>query len=206
MRTLQILPLALVCILVASDVAAQAPAAAPAPDTAAPAVRSHTSKLFLQAHFNGTGLAVEDADAEGGSGFGVKLGYGFNPLFTLYAGFDAAGMRTEGGEYGYGLFDIGGQFNFRSGPNAVVPYLDLALTGQAAVFDIAGDDLVFSGSGFTLGGGLKYFATPAVAIDGSLSTTLGSFREVEYQGDREAVDASANGVRLGFGISWYPVR
>lgn len=203
MQRFQTIIAALVCVVLSSGALAQAPAVAAG---AVPAVRSQTSKLFLQAHFNGTGLTVEDADAEGGRGFGVKVGYGFNPLFTLYAGLDAANMRTDGGNYGYGLFDIGGQFNFRSGPHAVVPYLDLALTGQAAVFDIGGDDLVFSGAGITLGGGLKYFVSPLVAIDGALSTTLGSFREAEYRGDRETVDASTSGVRIGLGISWYPVR
>lgn len=172
-------------------------------------VRSNTSKLFVQAHLNGTGLSVEGEDAENGGGFGLKLGYGFSPLFTLYAGFDAASMDAAGGgSYSYGFFDLGGQFNFRSGAHALVPYLDLALSGQAAVFDADGEDFTFSGAGVTLGGGLKYFVSPVLALDGSLTTTLGRFTTVEYDGvsveDEEGLGTT--GARFGLGLSWYPQR
>lgn len=172
-------------------------------------VRSNTSKLFLQAHLNGTGLSVEDGDTESGGGFGLKLGYGFSPLFTLYAGFDAASMDAAGGgSYSYGLFDLGMQLNFRSGPHALVPYLDLALSGQAAVLDVEGDDFTFSGAGLTLGGGLKYFVSPVLALDGSLTMTPGRFTTVKYQGvsveDEEGLGTT--GARFGLGISWYPQR
>ena len=207
MRNLPMIALAVACVLLAPATLAQVSTVPPASIAAAPAARSHTGKLFLQAHLNGTGLSVEESDAESGNGFGLKVGYGFSPLFTLYAGFDAASMdATGGGEYAYGLFDLGGQFNFRSGAHALVPYLDVALSGQAAILDVAGDDLTFSGAGISFGGGLKYFVSPALALDGSLTVTRGSFREAEYLGERETVDATANGARFGLGISWYPVR
>lgn len=218
MRTFFFITLAS-CLLAAPSVLAQAtsaPSKSPSKVIVPSDVRSHTQKLFLQAHLNGTGLSVDGNDAENGSGFGLKVGYGFSPLFTLYAGLDAASMNGAGGvDYGYGLFDIGGQFNFRSGANALVPYLDVALTGQAAVFEDSGTvfgepgaEITFSGAGLTFGGGLKYFVSPVLALDGSLTATVGSFTTVEYDGvsvsDDEGIDA--NGARFSFGISWYPVR
>lgn len=195
------------CLVAASSSFAQTAPKAKTADV--PAVRSNTEKLFLQAHLNGTGLSVDGSDAESGSGFGIKIGYGFSPLFTLYAGLDGASMDGVGGtDYGYGLFDIGGQFNFRSGANALVPYLDVALTGQAAVFDEAGEEVTFSGAGFTFGGGLKYFLSPVIALDASLTATVGSFTTVEYDGvsvsDEDGLDSS--GSRFSLGVSWYPVR
>lgn len=206
MSNLQLIAIVAACVLLAPTTLAQR--AVPSKGfPAAPAVRSNTNGLFLQAHLNGTGLSVDSEDAEGGNGFGLKAGYGFSPLFTLYAGFDAANMDAiGGGDYAYGFFDLGAQFNFRSGAHALVPYIDVALSGQAAILDVAGDDLTFSGAGLSFGGGVKYFVSPVLALDGALTVTRGSFNEAEYLGDRETLDVTTNSARIGLGISWYPFR
>ena len=175
---------------------------------------SNTTGLFVQGHFNGSGLTVENADLERGSGFGIKLGYGVSPLVTLYAGLDVAGMETEdsstqeaaGQEYGLGYFDLGVRFNVGGEQNVLVPYLDVAFSGQAAVFDRYGEDLVYSGSGFSAGFGLKYFLSEMLAFNVGLQRTLGSFSEVEMLGEVERIEMESTSTRFNLGLSLYPFR
>ena len=181
------------------------------PPTAKP---SNTTGLFVQAHFNGSGLTVEDADPERGSGFGLKLGYGVSPLVTLYAGLDVAGMEEEAPstresasqEYGLGYFDLGVRFNVGGERNVFVPYLDVAFSGQAAVFERYGEDLVYSGSGFSAGVGLKYFLSETLAFNVGLQRTLGGFSEVEMFGEVERIEMESTSTRFNLGLSLYPFR
>ena len=55
-------------------------------------VLSNTEGLFLEAYFQGNGVTVEDDDTDSGRGLGIKVGYGFSPLFTAYLGVDGASM------------------------------------------------------------------------------------------------------------------
>ena len=175
---------------------------------------SNTTGLFLQGHFSGSGLTVEDADPERGSGFGLKLGYGVSPLVTLYAGLDVAGMETEAPstresasqEYGLGYFDLGVQFNVGGERNALVPYLDVAFSGQAAVFERYGEDLVYSGSGFSAGVGLKYFLSEVLVFNSGLQRTFGGFSKVEMFGEVEQIEMKSTSTRFNLGLSLYPFR
>ena len=175
---------------------------------------SNTTGLFIQGHFNGSGLTVEDADPERGNGFGLKLGYGVSPLVTLYAGMDVAAMKTEDPlapsapdeEYGFGHFDLGAQLHFGGERQTLVPYIDAAFSGQATVFDMEGEDLVFSGSGFSVGGGLKYFVSEVLALDGGVQMTFGNFDEVEMGSQVERIEMESTSARFNLGFSWYPFR
>ena len=175
---------------------------------------SNTTGLFVQGHLNGSGLTVEDADPERGSGFGLKLGYGVSPLVTLYAGMDVAVMETEDPlapsapdeEYGFGHFDLGVQLNIGGERQALVPYIDAAFSGQAAVFDVDGEELVFSGSGFSVGGGLKYFVSEVLALDGGVQMTFGNFDEAEMGSQVERIEMESTSTRVYFGLSLYPFR
>ena len=175
---------------------------------------SKTEKLFLNAHINADYLNVEDADPVGGSGFGIKAGYGFSPLFTLYIGIDGARMNAsdfpgddndEAEQFDLGFAELGAQFNFRSGKSAAIPYANIALTGQGVLFDFANNnDVTFSGGGLTAGGGIKYFVSKTLALDLGLSFTFGNFGEVEYRDQTFDIDQNSFSSRLDFGVSWFP--
>jgi len=90
--------------------------------------------------------------------WGIKAGYGFSRLFTLYLGIEGAEMNAgdfsgdENEEFGLGFAELGAQFNFRTGK-------------PAAVFDPDEDsDITFTGGGITLGGGLKYFVSKRLRL------------------------------------------
>ena len=126
-----------------------------------------------------------------GRGLGAKLGFGFSPLLTAYLGLNNASMERDRGS-GLAYLDVGAQLNFRAGRAALVPYLDAALSGT-------GDDTGASGIGVTAGGGLRYFVSPVLALDGGLFLNYSS---VEVGG----TEANVTGARLNLGISWFPFR
>lgn len=175
-------------------------------------LRSDTQGFFLEGHFQGHGLTVEEDDADSGRGFGIKAGYGFSPLFTLYLGIDGASMDVAdpgnravvGSEYTLAYVDLGGRFNFRAGPNSLVPYLDGALSGIASVYSTGAGDATFSGSAFSIGGGIQYFISPQFSFNGGLHLSFGAYNELEVSGQTESVDLGITGARINLGFSWYP--
>lgn len=175
-----------------------------------------------------------DLDGDGG-GFGLKLGYGVTPLLTLYGGFDVAVMddfnpfalgvtrrpsfgddffqTVNDDEVGYFALDLGMQFNFGGGRNKLVPYADIALTYSGLAYELdggfAGDiDYTISGGGISLGGGLRYFIAPTVALDVSLKGTGAEFEDFTIEGDEVDLpfEFDAGSARFGFGLTWYPTR
>lgn len=173
-----------------------------------------TEKLFLNIHLNADRLKVEDGDGVGGGGLGIKAGYGFSRLFTLYLGIDGASMNAgnfpgdnnnEDEKFAMALVELGGQFNFKTAKPAAVPYAEVALSAQAIQFDpdqIA--DITFTGGGLSLGGGLKYFVSTTLALDLGLSLTFGNFNEVEFANQTAEIDQNSVITRLNFGLSWFP--
>jgi hypothetical protein len=132
---------------------------------------------------------------------------------TLYLGLDVAGLTTEnavtqdtfGDDYGLGTFELGAQFNFRR-DKKLVPYFDAALIGVGSAIDEGDSEILLTGGGFGLGGGVKYFVSPEFALDGGLYLSTGAYTEREVDGDTQDIDASFGNGRLIFGISWYPFR
>lgn len=145
-------------------------------------VPSSTTGLYVRGYVSGNGVSGGGGTVSG-RGFGAKLGYGFNPLLTVYVGADVFSVGVESIAY----VDFGAQFNFRAGEAALVPYADLALSG-------IGDDAGNGGAGVTGGGGVKYFLSPGFALDGGLFLNASSLEG----------GGSVTGARLHLGVSWFP--
>lgn len=191
---------------------------------------SNTEGFFLHGHLTAAGLEIEDFESDGGGGFGLKVGYGLNPIVTLYVGFDAAviedlefpgldlGRRFDNAlfindEVGYFSLDLGTQLHFGGGRRKFVPYLDLALSYSGIAYELDDrvfdeEDITISGGGLSVGAGIKYFVSPTLALDFSISGTGSEYEDVTIDGEEIhlplELDASAG--RVGFGISWYPNR
>src|SRR5688572_25977181 len=84
--------------------------------SSAVAQRSTTRGFTIGAHLQGASLAVENRDPDGGGGFGVRAGYGFNRRFTGYLEVDGIVFDVEnpelGGEWSMAHADLGIRFNF----------------------------------------------------------------------------------------------
>ena len=175
--------------------------------------RSNTTGLFLNAHLNGTSMNSDDEflfadENHTGGGLGIQFGYGFTPLITIYLGVNGSSMSTDNIEDAYTLahVDLGSQFNFQSGRSALVPYGNIAFSFRQATIEFANNsEIDISGGGISLGGGLKYFVSPKIAVDLNLLGTFGTFTEVDLGSasfDIDEIDAAS--FRLGLGLSFFP--
>ncbi len=168
-------------------------------------VLSTTQGLFLSPHF--AGGAVSNGDTFSGAGGGIKLGYGFSPLFTLYAGFNFVRLDNDSPVTSdLAHLDIGGQFNFRVGEAAFVPYLDAALSGVGIFDEFQGESLETTGGGLSVGGGFKYFLQRNIAIDIGLQLGFMSLQEISSGGQSVDIDESISTARFNLGLSWFPMR
>jgi len=77
----------------------------------------------------------------------------------------------------------------------------------AEVEDEDGDtfDMSLSGKMLSLGGGVQYFVSPKLALDGGLSLALGKFDKQEIDGEDEDLDVkNSTTTRIRLGVAWYP--
>ncbi len=163
----------------------------------------------------------EDTDFNGG-GLGLRIGYGFSPLFTLYAdlGGGAVDFADDGDDDGSdntsGYLEIGGEFSFGAPDQQWVPFVNVALQGFS--FRTEGDDddldgsLTLSGGGLKVGGGVNYFFTPQFAARLSLDLGGGALTRIDvdadlggglrFEDDADLDDASYTTGRLHLGVTY----
>jgi hypothetical protein len=176
-----------------------------------------TEGFYVSTQIGGNWLSYKDTE-DVGSGFGLSLGYGFSDRFGMYLALDAAGMDgsaelpgiASDETYGAVHLELGGRYHFRPG-SRLRPYGSLALSAIAMGYETesgsnVGDDIVYVGSGVSLGGGVLYFLSKRFALDAGLSVTQGNFWTQDIDGDATGVDFSVVGARPHFGISFYPFR
>ena len=167
------------------------------------------------------GITIEGDDIDGevgtnlGGGLGLQVGYGFTRMFSAFVGFDLArlGSDVEGleGTFGLAQFALGGRASFPLVTSPLMPYATVAV-GQRAlgaeVEDEDGDetDLTFSGFTFDVGGGVQYFLSPKLAIDGGLNVGFGKFGKLEIDDDDNDIDVdNTTAIRLRVGVSFFPM-
>jgi hypothetical protein len=174
------------------------------------APKSRAAGFFLGGGFEGASSVVwgDPTVEESGGGAGLTLGYGFSPHWSLYAQANASQITSAGGgEYSLAHFDFGTRIHFRAGPHRIVPFLQIALTGRAAVDEVNGSTQTSSGGGISLGTGLNVHFTPAVAFSVAPTWTLGVFDTFKV-GDQTIEGSSlvAGTTRVQFGLVWFPRR
>ncbi len=183
---------------------------------AASAQASTTRGLSLGAHLMGTSLTVENGDAVGGGGFGLRLGYGFNRIVTGFVHVDGSRIDLESGSTIVGQWDlahaeVGARFHFANSLRRWVPYLEASAGGRsvsvsdASVNGEAAGKISFSGGAVTFGGGLSTYLTRKVALDLSLKFTGGEFTKVDVGNlSVNSLDIDAASFRFGVGFVWWP--
>jgi opacity protein-like surface antigen len=178
-----------------------------------PAPRSNTEGFNLGLFLNASSAEVEDADeADRGGGLSLHLGYGLNPNMQLFSRLSVAAIQSEGfqeDQFALAHFDLGLRYSFGTTDMPVRPFLQGAYSGRAASFDLGSEgQLDVRGSGFTGGGGLEYFVTPSLAVEGGLSFSFGEFDEGRLDGsdwvDLDDASIDMQVIRLDVGLSWHP--
>lgn len=173
--------------------------------TPAPEARAGSSGLHLGVFVNET---VVRGDYEGwdgwdhGLGVGLHVGYQYTPEASVFARVNLA----KGQEADLTQADLGLRLSFGRTDSALRPFAQGALGVRTA--DIGSIDQDIRGLALTVGGGVEYFVSRTVAIEGGLSLSGGLFTHGRSgDGGWDPVEGNtitAFGSRLDIGISWHP--
>lgn len=170
----------------------------------------------------GLGTSVGPADGVGfslktssGLGGGVEVGYMITPRLTAYAGYeiikqsiDVVGLE---GDFGLKHLEVGARLSFPARNSRMMPYLGgwvgrRSLASTLENFDTGQEaDYSLSGLAAGLSGGVQYFVSPKLSLDGGLSLGLGKFGNERIDGhntDAPPVKSTMT-TRLQFGASWH---
>jgi hypothetical protein len=151
-----------------------------------------------------------------GLGGGVQVGYMITPRITAYAGFDLAkqGIDVTGldGELGLTHLEAGAHLSFPIRGSKAMPYVGVwagrrRLSTTVDDFDTGeSHDLSFSGLGGGVSGGMQYFVSPNLSLDGGVSLGIGKLGNMKVDGQRLDAPSFKNTTttRLQFGANWYP--
>lgn len=170
----------------------------------------------------GLGTTVGSADGVGlqlktssGLGGGVAVGYMITHRLMAYAGYEVIkqGIDVVGlnGDFGLKHLEAGARMSFPVRNSRMLPYLGgwvgrRSLTSTLEDFD-TGQQADYSLSGLAAGvsGGVQYFVSPKLSLDGGLSLGLGKFGNERIDGrDTHAPSVSSSTTtRLQFGASWH---
>jgi len=161
---------------------------------------------------NGGGFPLKTSSGLGG---GVEVGYLITPRLTAYAGYDIIkqGIDVPGlaGNFGLKHLEAGARLSFPSRNTRMMPYLGgwlgrRSLTSTLEDFD-TGQQADYSLSGLAAGvsGGIQYFVSPKLSLDGGLSLGLGKFGTEKIDGHRTDAPPvkSTMTTRVQFGASWH---
>lgn len=177
------------------------------PATATAQDKSRSEGFFLGVEFEGSGIVFEDEDSRPGSGFGVTVGYGFNPKVSIYGYVSAASVDDgEGGDYGLGHFDIGTRLHFRAPAKTVVPFIQGGISSRALKQDVGIVEVGASGVALSVGGGINAHFNPALAFNAGVVWSFGDM-DFKVNGASERTESiGMTSARVQVGIVWFPQR
>jgi hypothetical protein len=180
-----------------------------------------SSRWVLNGHSTAAlGTSVGDdfssIDTHSGLGAGVEVGYRITPRLLAYAGVDIAkqGINEVGldGDFGLTHIEAGARLSFPITGSRLMPYVGgwvgrRSLTTTVDDFETgASSDLSLSGFGGGASGGVQYFVSPSLALDGGVSLGIGKMGNVKVDGRMEdwGTPNNTTTTRLRFGANWYP--
>ena len=180
-----------------------------------------SSRWVLNGHSTaalGTSVGNEfnSIDTQSGLGAGVEVGYRVTPRLLAYAGVDIAkqGIDEFGldGDFGLTHIEAGARYSFPITGSRLMPYVGgwvgrRSLTTTVDDFETGiSSDLSLSGFGGGASGGVQYFVSPSLALDGGVSLGVGRMGNVKVDGHQEdwGTPNNTTTARLRFGANWYP--
>ena len=180
-----------------------------------------SSRWVLNGHSTAAlGTSVGDdfgsLDTQGGLGAGVEVGYRVTPRLLAYAGLDIAkqGIDEAGldGDFGLTHIEAGARLSFPITGSKLMPYVGgwvgrRSLTTTVDDFETGiSSDLSLSGLGAGASGGVQFFVSPSLALDGGVSLGVGKMGNVKVDGHKEdwGTPNNTTTTRIRFGANWYP--
>jgi Outer membrane protein beta-barrel domain len=180
-----------------------------------------SSRWILNGHSTAAlGTSVGDdfgsIDTHSGLGAGVEVGYRVTPRLLAYAGLDIAkqGIDEVGldGDFGLTHIEAGARLSFPIANSKLMPYVGgwvgrRSLTTTVDDFETGtSSDLSLSGLGAGATGGVQFFVSPSLALDGGVSLGVGKMGNVKVDGHKEdwGTPNNTTTTRIRFGANWYP--
>lgn len=180
------------------------------------AQESTTRGLVVGLHASGGGLTLDGEDRAEAGGGGLYVGYGLNRRFTLFvqldgARFDEQSTGTVEGDWTLAHAEIGARFNFANSLRSWIPFLQASIGRRSVnvrdpiVDGTPEEEVDFSGTSFTLGGGISYYLSPSWSLEAALLLTGGEFSTLRVNNvSVSGFDEDATSSRLNFGVRWWP--
>ena len=175
--------------------------------------QSTTRGFVVGLDLGAAAIGFEDGDADSGGNAGIRVGYGINRIVTLYAAFHGASLDIENftqfQKVTVGHADLGVRLHLANSRRRFIPYGDLALTPRVVSAEVVDGSEVrtaeFSGSSFTLGGGLAVYLAQQWALDLNFKWSTGEFSEVDLGSIAlQNLDIDSKSARISLGVTWWP--
>jgi hypothetical protein len=181
------------------------------------------SRFFINGHsVAALGTTVSDGAQDGdlktgmGLGAGVQVGYQITPRLSAYAGLELAKQGSDivgvDGNFGLTHLEAGAHLSFPIRGSKAMPYVG-AWVGRRRLSTtlvdlLTGQQLPLAVSGFAGGvsGGLQYFVSPKLSLDGAVSVGMGKMGHLKANGNTGEIPGIKNTTttRLQVGANWYP--
>jgi hypothetical protein len=180
------------------------------------------SRFFINGHSvlaGGTSVTPQGWDqlkTSSGFGGGVQVGYVINRRLSAYAGYEIVKQPVDmaglDGDFGLTHLEAGAHLTFPVKHSKVLPYVGgwigrRSLSSTLQDFDAGTEqDLSLSGLAAGVSGGIQYFLSPNLSLDGGLSLGVGKFGDVKIDHQTQVMPEMNNSTtaRLQFGANWYP--
>ncbi len=145
-----------------------------------------------------------------GIGGGLRLGYGLNQRFEIFAHYDYHSfiIKNEWDKYRISTINAGMRVNFGGTLQAVRPYLEAGIGS----LNLAIDPVLFNGNlveyrlkgpALTLGGGINYFVLPNFSIQANAIGAFGKFNSFQISGTGIEDRPDVRTLRFSLGISYF---
>ena len=145
-----------------------------------------------------------------GVGGGLRIGYGFNQRFEIFARYDRYTFKFKNEWNKYSISNVGAglRVNFGGTLQALRPYLEAGFSNINLVIDpvLFNGNIVeyrLKGPALAMGGGVNYFISPNFAIQANVLGTFGKFNtfQIDSRGIEDRPDART--LRFSLGISYF---
>jgi hypothetical protein len=145
-----------------------------------------------------------------GVGGGVRVGYGFNQRFEIFARYDrhTFKIKNEWNKYGISMAGAGLRVNFGGTLQALRPYLEAGFSSinlkiDPVLFNGRVVDYHLKGPALAVGGGVNYFILPNFAIQANATGTFGKFTTFQINGSGIEDGPDVRTLRFSLGISYF---
>lgn len=149
-----------------------------------------------------TTISADQGEDVSGTGVGVMLGFGFSRNVALYASVDAGPVEADESYGDASHLDLGAEYAFDAPGRRFVPYVRGGFSTLVLYSEYCDDFTCYSydadGSGFAIGGGVRFFALSALALD--LGADFGTYT-LTADSDFGSTDIDVSSTRLKLGAT-----